>query len=52
LKPDGDALKCVECKRVYPIRDDIHNGRTRTGFRFQTLKLYNWGTFDNQVWRI
>ena len=23
LKPDGDALKCVECKRVYPIRDDI-----------------------------
>jgi uncharacterized protein YbaR (Trm112 family) len=23
LKPDGKALKCVECKRVYPIRDDI-----------------------------
>lgn len=23
LKPDGSALKCVECKRVYPIRDDI-----------------------------
>jgi uncharacterized protein len=23
VKPDGDALKCVECKRVYPIRDDI-----------------------------
>jgi uncharacterized protein YbaR (Trm112 family) len=23
LKPDGTALKCVECKRVYPIRDDI-----------------------------
>ncbi len=23
LKPDGNALKCVECKRVYPIRDDI-----------------------------
>jgi uncharacterized protein YbaR (Trm112 family) len=22
-KPDGQALKCVECKRVYPIRDDI-----------------------------
>ena len=22
-KPDGSALKCVECKRVYPIRDDI-----------------------------
>jgi len=22
-KPDGNALKCVECKRVYPIRDDI-----------------------------
>ena len=21
--PDGCALKCVECKRVYPIRDDI-----------------------------
>lgn len=23
LSPDGNALKCVECKRVYPIRDDI-----------------------------
>ena len=23
LKPDGGGLKCVECKRVYPIRDDI-----------------------------
>jgi hypothetical protein len=23
LKPDGNALKCVECNRVYPIRDDI-----------------------------
>lgn len=23
LKPDGSGLKCVECKRVYPIRDDI-----------------------------
>jgi uncharacterized protein len=23
LKPDQSALKCVECKRVYPIRDDI-----------------------------
>lgn len=23
LQPDGDALKCVECRRVYPIRDDI-----------------------------
>jgi len=23
LKSDGNALKCVECKRVYPIRDDI-----------------------------
>ncbi len=23
LKPDGSALKCCECKRVYPIRDDI-----------------------------
>lgn len=22
-KPEGDALKCVQCKRVYPIRDDI-----------------------------
>jgi uncharacterized protein YbaR (Trm112 family) len=22
LKPDGSGLKCVECKRVYPIRDD------------------------------
>ena len=23
LKPDGSGLKCVECKRIYPIRDDI-----------------------------
>jgi uncharacterized protein YbaR (Trm112 family) len=23
VQPDGQALKCVECKRVYPIRDDI-----------------------------
>ena len=23
LKSDGSGLKCVECKRVYPIRDDI-----------------------------
>lgn len=23
LKPDGSGLKCAECKRVYPIRDDI-----------------------------
>ena len=23
LKPDKSGLKCVECKRVYPIRDDI-----------------------------
>jgi uncharacterized protein len=23
LKPDGSGLKCLECKRVYPIRDDI-----------------------------
>jgi len=23
LKSDGNALKCVKCKRVYPIRDDI-----------------------------
>lgn len=23
LKPDGSGLKCVGCKRVYPIRDDI-----------------------------
>lgn len=22
-QPDGTALKCVECKLVYPIRDDI-----------------------------
>jgi uncharacterized protein len=21
--PDGSGLKCVECKRVYPVRDDI-----------------------------
>ena len=23
LKQDQSGLKCVECKRVYPIRDDI-----------------------------
>lgn len=23
LKTDGSGLKCVDCKRVYPIRDDI-----------------------------
>lgn len=23
LEPDGNGLKCVECQRVYPIRDDI-----------------------------
>ena len=23
LNPDGSSLKCVQCKRVYPIRDDI-----------------------------
>jgi uncharacterized protein YbaR (Trm112 family) len=23
VKTDGSGLKCVECHRVYPIRDDI-----------------------------
>ncbi len=23
LKPDGESLKCPECRRVYPIRGDI-----------------------------
>ena len=23
LKEDGSALACVECRRVYPIKDDI-----------------------------
>ncbi|HZS04486.1 MAG TPA: Trm112 family protein [Blastocatellia bacterium] len=23
LKADGSGLKCVECHRVYPIRDEI-----------------------------
>jgi len=23
LKPDGSGLKCSECNRVYPVRDDI-----------------------------
>lgn len=22
LKPDGSGLKCVNCKRVYPVLDD------------------------------
>jgi uncharacterized protein YbaR (Trm112 family) len=23
MKSDGSGLKCTECKRVYPIKDDI-----------------------------
>jgi uncharacterized protein YbaR (Trm112 family) len=23
MKPNGTGLKCVQCKRVYPIREDI-----------------------------
>ena len=23
VKPDNSGLRCVECHRVYPIRDDI-----------------------------
>ncbi|MBM3767947.1 MAG: Trm112 family protein [Acidobacteria bacterium] len=23
LKPDNSGLKCVQCKRVYPVRDEI-----------------------------
>ena len=23
LKGDSSGLKCVQCKRVYPVRDDI-----------------------------
>ena len=23
LTPDGSGLRCVQCHRVYPIRDDI-----------------------------
>ncbi len=23
MKPDSSGLKCVQCHRVYPIRDDI-----------------------------
>jgi uncharacterized protein YbaR (Trm112 family) len=23
IKPDASGLKCPQCKRVYPIRDDI-----------------------------
>ena len=23
LKEDGSGLKCVKCKRVYPVRDEI-----------------------------
>lgn len=23
LKPDQSGLKCIQCKRVYPIQDDI-----------------------------
>jgi uncharacterized protein YbaR (Trm112 family) len=23
LKPDGSGLRCTQCRRVYPIREDI-----------------------------
>ncbi len=23
LKPGGESLRCAECRRVYPVRDDI-----------------------------
>jgi hypothetical protein len=23
LKPDASGIKCLECRRVYPVRDDI-----------------------------
>jgi hypothetical protein len=23
LTPDGQGLKCVQCRRVYPIKEDI-----------------------------
>jgi hypothetical protein len=23
LTPDGQGLKCAQCRRVYPIKDDI-----------------------------
>lgn len=23
LKETGDSLKCTECRRVYPVKDDI-----------------------------
>ncbi|HEY6401526.1 MAG TPA: Trm112 family protein, partial [Blastocatellia bacterium] len=23
MKPDGGGLKCVSCRRVYPIRDEL-----------------------------
>jgi uncharacterized protein YPO0396 len=36
----------------FSLFDLAHNGRTPTGFRLHTLELYNWGTFDRQVWRI
>ena len=32
--------------------DFSDNGRSRTGYRLHTLELYNWGTFNNQIWRI
>ena len=25
LTPSGDGLKCAQCRRVYPIKDDIPN---------------------------
>ncbi len=45
LKPDGSALKCVDCRRVYPIRDDIpvmliDEARSRTKHETDRHKPY------------
>lgn len=31
---------------------DFASGNDQAGFRLQTLEIYNWGTFDNQVWQL
>ena len=30
----------------------VANENIRAGFRPHTLEIYNWGTFDNQIWNI
>ena len=37
---------------VEPLRLDFVSDETRSGFRLHRLEVYNWGTFDGQVWTL